>query len=180
MAITSALRGQPDRDLAQYFALWLGQPWFVRTIAFVTARLHVDPADVEAALVASFLEELPNSDPDAPGAGEMLLRRASRRVWPEASCGLRDVAVADIDEVARLADLDAVPGEGWELEIDPPAGAAGLRAPIRITSRRQAEGERVGMLAQDLGLGEIVHRARRLGEGRPVGRLSLRRIGAAR
>ncbi|MGK5553968.1 hypothetical protein ACSNOI_20340 [Actinomadura kijaniata] len=180
VAIASALRERSDRDLARCFALWLGEPWIRRTTRFVTDRLRVDRADVEAELVAAFLEELPHSDPDLPGSGEALLRRMSRRVWPEARRGHREVAVADPGELVRPDGSGDVSSDGWELEINPPAGPTGLRASIRITRREQAEGERVGLLVQDMGLGEVVHRARRLGTGRPIGRLSLRPIGSTR
>ncbi|MFC5753328.1 hypothetical protein [Actinomadura rugatobispora] len=180
VAIASALRERPDRDLARCFALWLGESWIRRTTTFVTDRLRVDRADVEAELVAAFLEELPHSDPDHSGSGETLLRRMSRRVWPEVRRGHREVAVADPRGLAGPDSPGDVPGDAWELEISPPPSPTGLRAPIRITHREQAEGERLGLLAGDMGLGEVVHRARRLGAGRPVGRLSLRPIGSAR
>ncbi|WP_019634770.1 hypothetical protein [Actinomadura atramentaria] len=178
-AIGAALSRQPDCDLANYFVLWLGEPWIRRAVAFIVSRLHVEVEEAEAEMVACFVDELSRSDPTDHDAGEKLLRAASRRTWREFRRGNREFAFRDMAAFA-MKDQLVNNDDGWELEINPPPASRGLRAPIRIKNRKQAEGELVGMIARDFGLEEIVYRARRLYEGRAVGRLSIRRIGAAR
>ncbi|MER8093921.1 hypothetical protein [Streptomyces goshikiensis] len=171
----------------QLLAVWLTLPRLYRTVHKAAARFGADPADVQAEAVLGLLERLATIDPEQQGLGDELAGAARKRAWALAAQSAGQTCVADIAAIAaaRLAhDPGAVPAEpehGWELGIDPPARADGLSASIRFTaSPAQVEGERLGALAQGLGLREIVHRARRPGEGTLIGTLSLRPAGARR
>ncbi|WP_329082192.1 hypothetical protein [Streptosporangium sp. NBC_01469] len=180
-AILAARRDAPGDETGRLFAVWLAEPWMRRVLSMISTRLRVSHEDLEAEMVTSFLEGLTTADAELPGAGERLLKYAASRAWSEARSGAREIATEDPSVFVRPDDLDLSPQDGWELEISPPAREGGLPASIRFTaSPAQVEGERLGTLAHRLGLMDIVYRARRPDEGRPIGTLSLRPVGAAR
>lgn len=180
-AILAAQRKVPEDEMGRLFAVWLAEPWMRRVLSMISTRLRVSHEDLEAEMVTSFLEGLTTTDAELPGAGEGLLKYAASRAWSEARSGAREIATENPSVFAQPDDLDLFPRDGWELEISPPASENGLSAPIRfISSPAQVEGERLGTLAHRLGLMDIVYRARRPDEGRPIGTLSLRPVGAAR
>ncbi|WP_459801990.1 hypothetical protein [Herbidospora sp. RD11066] len=172
-----AAQQEEHGDLALLFALWLAQPWISRVVAFIGSRIRADPEDVEAEMTTALLEELPNTNPDLPGAGDRLLQWTARKAWASARAGVREIPVPDTSAYPEQVHFDAA----WELSISPPPRTDGLSAPIRFTgTSRQAEGERLGMLAHHFGLADIVYRARRPTEGDPIGNVFLRKVGAAK
>ncbi|GHD76818.1 hypothetical protein ACFQL8_00525 [Streptomyces goshikiensis] len=186
-AVSAAQRETSATGPWQLLAIWLALPRLYRTVHRAAARFGADPADVQAEAVLGLLEQLASVDPEKPDLADTLTGAARRRAWALAAQSAGQTCVADIAAIAaaRLAhDPSAMPAEpehGWELGIDPPARADGLSASIRFTaSPAQIEGERLGALAQGLGLREIVHRARRPGEGTLIGTLSLRPAGERR
>ncbi|GAA3673193.1 hypothetical protein GCM10022224_041820 [Nonomuraea antimicrobica] len=179
-AILAAQREEPGDDMARLFAVWLGEPWMRRAISMVSAWIRVSHEDLEAEMVTSFLEGLTSADAESPGASDKLLKSAANRTCSAVRSGRREILLEDPAILIPPDDLDLFTRDRWELEITPPGRADGLSAPIRFTaSPTQIEGERLGMLAHRLGLQDIVYRARRPPEGRPIGALSLRRVGAA-
>ncbi|MFB6984315.1 hypothetical protein [Streptomyces scopuliridis] len=67
------------------------------------------------------------------------------------------------------------------MHITPPDRAEGLAAPLRFcASKQHIEGERLGALAEGMGLRDVVHRARRPRPGRRIGTLTLRSYGSSR
>ncbi|MDP9844049.1 hypothetical protein [Streptosporangium lutulentum] len=180
-AILEAQRDAPGDEMGRLFAVWLAEPWMRRALSLISTRLRVSHEDLEAEMVTSFLEGLTAANVELPGVGKRLLKSAANRTWSAARSGAREIATEDPSVFAQLDDLDLFPRDGWELEIAPPAREDGLSAAIRFAaSPAQVEGERLGTLAHRLGLMDIVYRARRPAEGRPIGTLSLRPVGAAR
>lgn len=172
-----AAQQEEHGDLALLFALWLAQPWIGRAGAFIGSRVRADPEDLEAEMTTAFLEELPCTNPDLPGAGDRLLQWTARKAWAAARASVREIPTSDTSTYPEQVNFEAA----WELSISPPPRPNGLSAPIRFTgTSKQAEGERLGMLAHHLGLADIVYRARRPSEVRPIGNVFLRGVGAAK
>jgi hypothetical protein len=143
--------------------------------------LRVDYEDVEAEMVTSFLEGLTTADAGLQGAGERLLKFAANRAWSAARRPIGETPSEDPSRLVAPDDRDLFSRVRWEVEISPPPREQGLSAPLRLTgSRAQIEGERLGMLAHEFGLSDVVYRARRPSEGRPIGTLSLPPLGAGR
>ncbi|MCX5376782.1 hypothetical protein [Streptomyces sp. NBC_00091] len=177
----------PDGEPWRLFAVWLTLPHLYRTVWRAASAFGASHADLQAEAVLALLETLAVLDPDQPAPGSTLAKAASRRAWALARQSAKETRVADIAAIAEarlgpepsIADL--VPEHAWELDIDPLPRPDGLCAPLRFTtSPARVEGERLGALAQGLGLRDIVHRARRPGEGTLIGTLSLRPAGAHR
>ncbi|MFC7642337.1 hypothetical protein ACFQX6_16305 [Streptosporangium lutulentum] len=179
-AILEAQRDAPGDEMGRLFAVWLAEPWMRRALSDLhsAARKSRGSRSRNGHL---FLEGLTAANVELPGVGKRLLKSAANRTWSAARSGAREIATEDPSVFAQLDDLDLFPRDGWELEIAPPAREDGLSAAIRFAaSPAQVEGERLGTLAHRLGLMDIVYRARRPAEGRPIGTLSLRPVGAAR
>ncbi|MFJ2775352.1 hypothetical protein [Kitasatospora sp. NPDC087315] len=178
-----ATHGMPWRLLV----VWLVLPGLSRTIRHVCERFRASRVDVEAEAMLAVLEALETVDPERPTAGHDLIKFARNRAWSYASRVSREVPAADVRAVAaapfahRSVDEEVAAVQGWELHIAPPNRPEGLCAPLRFTvSPRRVEGERLGSLAERLGLRDVVFRARRPGEGSLIGTLSLHRAGAGR
>ncbi|MGW0391558.1 hypothetical protein ACWDYJ_11800 [Streptomyces sp. NPDC003042] len=185
--VSEAQQEVSDSGPWRLLAIWLALPRLYRTVHKSAARLGADPADIQAEAVLGLLERLQTIDPQEQRVGDALAKAASSRAWALARQSAKETRVADIAAVAaaRLArrptDTVTEPEQGWELQVAPPDRPDGLSAPIRFTaSPSQIEGERIGALAQGLGLRDIVHRARRPGEGTLIGTLSLRPAGGHR
>ena len=179
-------------------AVWLALPRMSRTIYYASARLRVDRKDVEAEVLLALLDALHVVDSQQLCPSEQLLRTARRQVWRAVRSTARETPVADIaglaaDRQSRLATEqaqtkclptgrpDCVDETAWEVQITPPDRPDGLAAPLHFTmSRMRIEGERLGSLAEELGLHNIVYRARRPGLGKRIGTLSLRSVGSRR
>ncbi|GLW53285.1 sigma factor [Kitasatospora phosalacinea] len=186
-AIRLAQRSQrPEGEWSTYL-VWLFSPVLRRTVRKVSGRLAADRRDVEAEAVAGLLDAVPDADPDHPEASRWLLRRAARRAWDAARTAWPErpdqaaAAIADRQTLRDGTPAQAQPWEpDWELAISPPARPDGLAAQLRFTvSPTVREGERLGALAERMGLAEVVRQARRP-RGPVVGTLSLRPAGATR
>jgi hypothetical protein len=172
-AASDPVSGGPSALLA----VWFTVPRLRRAVRRISSSLPADRADLEAEAVHGVLEGVHGIDPLAVGAGERLMRAAATRAWRLARSTLPERPVAD---PAVLPQPDAMPPaetgvpDIWTLHIAPPDRAEGLAAPLRFSaSRQRVEGERLGALAEGLGLRELVHRARRPGPGRRIGTLTL-------
>ncbi|MEV7212322.1 hypothetical protein AB0O31_04435 [Kitasatospora cineracea] len=186
-AIRLAQRSQrPEGEWSTYL-VWLFSPVLRRAVRKVSGRLGADRRDIEAEAVAGLLEAVPDADPDHPEASRRLARRAAGRAWDAAKSAWPERPNGDVPAIAdrhALHDgtsMDSRPWEpDWELAISPPDRPDGLAAQLRFTaSPTVREGERLGALAERVGLAEVVRRARRP-RGPVVGTLSLRPAGAAR
>ncbi|GAA2083155.1 hypothetical protein GCM10009759_01030 [Kitasatospora saccharophila] len=186
-AIRRAQRSQrPEGEWSTYL-VWLCSPVLRRTVWKVSGRLAADRRDVEAEAVTGLLDAVPDADPDHPEASRWLARRAARRAWDAAKSAWPErpdeeaVLIADRKALRDGTPAPARPWEpDWELAISPPDRSDGLAAQLRFTvSPTVREGERLGALAERMGLAEVVWRARRP-RGPVVGTLSLRPAGAAR
>ncbi|MFD9276520.1 hypothetical protein ACFWD7_04440 [Streptomyces mirabilis] len=175
----------PDPGGASVLILvWCTVPRLRRTVWRISSRLPTDRADLEAEVVQGVLEGIREVDPPAPGAAERLMRAASGRAWRLACNTVQERLVPDLANVAAVPR--ALPYEDrhpspWVVHITPPDRADGLAAPIRFTtSKQRIEGQRLGALAEGMGLRRVVHRARRPGPGRRIGTLSLAPYGSLR
>ncbi|MFK0192508.1 hypothetical protein [Kitasatospora sp. NPDC090308] len=186
-AIRLAQRSQrPEGEWSTYL-VWLLSPALRRTVRKVSDRLAADRRDIEAEAVAGLLEAVPDVDPDHPEASRRLLGRAAGRAWAAAKSARperpsRDAAaIADRHALRDGTSADAQPWQpGRELAIGSPDRPDGPAAQLRFTaSAAVREGERLGALAQRMGLAEVAGRARRP-RGPVVGTLSLRPAGAVR
>jgi hypothetical protein len=160
--------------------VWFAVPRLRRTVRRISLRLPADRFDLEAESVLGVLEGVHTVDPLVAGAGEVLLRAAASRAWRFARRTLPERSVPDpaaLPQRNLLPPLDAfaVP---WTVQITPPDGAEGLAAPIRFAaSKERIEGERLGALADGMGLRDVVHRARRPRPGHRIGTVALHPTG---
>ncbi|MFC9293388.1 hypothetical protein ACFTWH_20060 [Streptomyces sp. NPDC057011] len=168
-------------------ALWLALPRLRGPVAFAVRRFFMDEADAESEAAAAFLEALAAADPGDPRLGSAMADLACRRLWAYGARVLREVPVADVAAIAAArteglpAEEDLPDAEGWSLYVAPPDRKDGLSAPLRFTlSSAAVEEARLTALADRMGLSDLVFRARRPGEGPPIGTLSLRPVGAPR
>ncbi|MBT2458210.1 hypothetical protein [Streptomyces sp. ISL-86] len=168
-------------------ALWLALPRLRGPVAFAVRRFFLDAADAESEAAAAFLDALAAADPEDPRLGSALADTTCRRLWAYGARTLREVPVVDVAAIAaaRTAGLpteEDLPDEtGWNLYIAPPDRKDGLSASLRFTlSSAAVEEVRLTALADRMGLRDTVFRARRPGEGPPIGTLSLRPVGARR
>lgn len=173
---------------AQTFVVWLALPSIQRTAYRVSCQLGLERQDAEAEMMAALLEAAAVEDPEQPGLGSVLLRRMCGRAWTLARQRVRETPVGDAEAVKAAADDAAadhpedLAEDQWEVHIAPPPRPDGLSASIRFTvaSAVRIEEQRRVSMARRLGLEDIVYRARRPGEGSPIGQLSLRPAGGAR
>ncbi|MCX5411266.1 hypothetical protein [Streptomyces sp. NBC_00059] len=189
-AVECAQRDKTPEGLDRLLLLWLAVPGLYRTIRRVSSRLHIDRKDLEAEALLALLETLDAVDPNTSGLGRSLVGAACNRVWALARLSAAETSVADVASVAKgqgacpLFGPETEPdpsAESWELRIHPPARPDGLAAAIRFTvPSTEVHNEWLGDLAVRIGLQDIVHRARRPGEGARIGTLSLRRAGDGR
>ncbi len=170
-------------------ALWLALPTMRRTLYRIAVRWTIDRRELESEALSALLGALADVDPQAPEVGRVLLRPAINRVWAFAWASIRERPVADIAALAAAYLAVEAPAQssvsgwqdGWELCVSPPARPDGLSATVRFSvAPERLESFRLGELAGHLGLGEIVHRARRPSEGSPIGTLSLHSVGGRR
>ncbi|MEE1828489.1 hypothetical protein PUR61_40940 [Streptomyces sp. BE20] len=175
----------PDRLLA----IWLALPAMRCTLYRIAIRWSIDRRDLESEALLALLVTLAEVEPQVQDAGRALLRPAVGRVWAFARASIRERPVADIAALAASHLSVESPAEspvsswrdGWELCVSPPARSDGLSATVRFSvTPERLESFRLGELASHLGLGEIVHRARRPSEGSRIGTLSLRPAGGQR
>lgn len=160
--------------------VWLAVPRLRRTVRRISERLPVDRIDLEAEAVLGVLEGISTVDPLVSGAGEVILRAAASRMWRFARRALPERSVPDPSVLPQrdvLPSLDTF-AVSWSVQITPPDRAEGLAAPIRLSaSKERIEGERLGALADGMGLRDVVHRARRARRGQCIGTLTLHPTG---
>ncbi|MFD7663125.1 hypothetical protein [Streptomyces sp. NPDC059788] len=168
-------------DIAALLLVWFTIPRLRRTVRRIAAYLPAERADLEAEAVQGVLEGVHAVEPAAPGAGERLMRRASTRAWRFARPTARECSVPDADTLSRDCVVPDGFSDAWIVHITPPDGPGGLAAPLRFSaSKQRVEGERLGALAEGIGLRDVVHRARRPRPGRCIGTLSLHPYGSPR
>ncbi|AZM88874.1 MULTISPECIES: hypothetical protein [Streptomyces] len=161
------------------FGVWLGLP-VLRGLSFRVGRYaRGERKDVESELLLGFVEAVRDADPEASDVGHALLVAAGRRAWAFAKSAERETAVEDTELLSACRGApqgDPLAVDGWEIHLPAPARQGGLSAPLRLTAgSRTAEGERLGMVAEELGLGDVLDRARCRTRGRTrVATVSLR------
>ncbi|MFF1518025.1 hypothetical protein [Streptomyces sp. NPDC058305] len=178
--VLSEAATQPTDTFSSVLLVWFAIPRLRRTVRRVTSRLPCDRFDLEGASVLGLLEGIHAVNPLAADAGEVLLRRASSRAWRLARGTLPERPVPDPTLVPRTpepAPPQAIESS-WIVHITPPDRPDGLSAPVRFSaSKTRIEGERLGVLAVRMNLGDVVERARRPGPGRRIGTLTLHPTG---
>ncbi|MFE0182448.1 hypothetical protein [Streptomyces olivaceus] len=192
-AVDAARRDTGAVGSARLLALWLALPAMRRTLHRIAIRWPIDRRELEAESLLALLTVLADEDPRPQEAGRALLRPTINRVWAFARAHTRERPVADVKALATAHlsvespaesstdDWPDVWPDGWELRVSPPARPDGLSATVRFSvAPDRLESFRLGELAGHLGIGEIVHRARRPSEGSRIGTLSLRRAGGRR
>ncbi|GFE15721.1 hypothetical protein Sgleb_37680 [Streptomyces glebosus] len=161
--------------------VWFAVPRLRRTVRRISRHLPADRADLETEAVQGVLEGVRDVDPVIPGAGESLMRAASHRAWRFARSAVREHTVPDPAVLLRDRTPPSVGGspDSWVVHITPPGSSEGLAAPLRFSaSKQRVEGERLGALAEGIGLRDVVHRARRPRPGRRIGTLTLHPYGS--
>ncbi|MYR92362.1 MULTISPECIES: hypothetical protein [unclassified Streptomyces] len=167
----------------QLLLIWLLLPRLSGTVYRVCTRLRASRPDVETEAVLGLLESLTTLDPDFPDAAAVLAGAAKSHAWRSARSARPMISVGHIEALVTEDDHPGAEGssavEGrpssWEVEITPPNDPDGLRAPLRFpVSAAQLEGERLGALAHQLGIHDVVRRARRPQRGRRIGSISVR------
>ncbi|MFE7575155.1 hypothetical protein ACFU5Z_10490 [Streptomyces sp. NPDC057521] len=161
--------------------IWFAAPRLRRAVRRISWRLSTNRFDLEAESVLGLLEAVHVVDPLAADAGETLMRAAARRAWASARRPLPERPVPDLEALPQLPVLPSRSGfePSYVVHITPPDRAEGLAAPIRFSaSRERIEGERLGALAEGLGLRDVVLRARRPRPGPRIGTLALHPTGA--
>ncbi|MFD3786574.1 hypothetical protein [Streptomyces cyaneofuscatus] len=169
--------------------LWLALPAMRRALYRIAIRWPIDRRELESEALLALLTVLADADLRTQQAGRALLRPSVNRVWAFAEARTRERPVADVEALAAAHLSVESPAEspagdwhdGWELRVSPPARPDGLSATVRFSvAPDRLESFRLGELAGHLGLGAIVHRARRPSEGSRIGTLSLRPAGGRR
>ncbi|MGW1009270.1 hypothetical protein ACWD4X_04365 [Streptomyces termitum] len=155
--------------------VWLGVPGLSRTARKVSWNFRADREDVEAELVACYLEALAGLDAHAADPGRAVLRAACSRTWNVWRDTHRENAVEDVERAG--GPLSALSEEDvWQADYDPVPRPSGLSAPLRISVPAQrVEGVRLGALAQAWGVAGTATSVGHSGRGRQVATLSLRR-----
>ncbi|QHC29960.1 hypothetical protein [Streptomyces sp. HF10] len=188
-AIGAAQRDTDAAGADRLLALWLALPAMRGTLYRIAIRWPIDRRELESESLFALLGVLADVDLHAQEVGLALLRPAGNQVWAFAQARIRERPVADVAALAAARLAVEVPAEspvgdwrdGWELQVSPPARSDGLSATVRFSvSPERLESFRLGELAGHLGLGEIMHRARRPSEGSRIGVLSLRPVGGRR
>ncbi|MGW4379419.1 hypothetical protein [Kitasatospora sp. NPDC004531] len=177
-----------DAGIGRLLVVWLAVPGMNRSLYRLINQFRVDRADLEAEAALGVLAALDSTDADAPSTGGHLIGAGVRQMWSYAVRACKEVPVLDLARFARdrnavslLSTEERSPINGWDLEITPPAQPTGLSATLRFTqSRQRLEGERLGALAHDSGLSQLVFRARRHEEEDLIGTLALRPAGGTR
>ncbi|MGW7414160.1 hypothetical protein [Streptomyces sp. NPDC054863] len=183
-AIRSAQADTGPQGTWQLLLLWLAWPRLNKTAYKISTGLQNSLPDIESELVLGLLEALPAADPESHCAMDDLLRTA-RRGAGRLSRDIRSLRpVGYIESLARdnnhpgadaREEARASGTPDWELEIAPPNGPGGLRAPLRLVgSAAQREGEVLGELAGRLHLHHVTRQVRRAGRREHIGTLSLR------
>ncbi|BAJ26633.1 MULTISPECIES: hypothetical protein [Kitasatospora] len=160
--------------------VWLTLPGMNRHLYRLLDLWRLERPDLEAEAVLGVLTALSTADPDTPGVGGLLIRGGVRQMWTYASRVRKEVPVVDLGRFARARNTVPPPvarplrSGRWRLRTVPPPRPAGLPGTLRFTeAQRRVEGERLGALAHNTGLSELVLRARRHQGGWLVGTLAL-------
>lgn len=188
-AVNAAQRDTGAAGPERLLALWLALPAMRRTLYRIAIRWPIDRRELESESLLVLLTVLADMDPQTQDAGSALLCPTIKRVWAFARTRTRERPVANVGALAAAHLSVEYPAEspvgdwhdGWELRVSPPARADGLSTTVRFSiAPDRLESFRLGELAGHLGLGEIVHRARRPSEGSRIGTLSLHSAGGRR
>jgi hypothetical protein len=187
-----AAQGDPTAQRTyRLLAVWLALPRVRKAVRLAAIRLHADRRELEAEILLGLIEGITSADPYQAGVDGQLIRGAVNRMWTAVRPRIRELPSQDMERLASAHDeapediadllLERSAEADWQLSITPPDRPDGLTAPLRFTvSAAQVEGERLGSLAERLGLREVVHRARRPGAGPRIGTLSLLPAGERR
>ncbi|MEV5376185.1 hypothetical protein AB0L26_09480 [Streptomyces nondiastaticus] len=177
----------PGDGAGSLLVVWLALPGLYRSLHRILRRLRVEQDDLEAEAVLAVLTALGTADPEDPATGGLVIKEAVNRMWAYANRVKQEVPVVDIAAFAEARNATAPPevhprpADGWELHVTPPPCQDGLAATLRFAeSRTRREGERLGALAHQAGLPDLVFRARRHEEADLIGTLALRPAGALR
>ncbi|MGW7082204.1 hypothetical protein ACWGH2_01715 [Streptomyces sp. NPDC054871] len=172
--VISEAATDPGGGPSALLLVWFAVPRLRRTVRRISSRLPADRFDLEAESALGVLEGVHEVDPLVSGAGEVLMRAAASRAWRLATRTLPERSVPD-PAVLPSWDAYAVP---CAVHITPPDRAEGLAAPIRFSaSKERMEAERLGALAEGMGLRDVVHRACRRRPGDRIGTLTLHPTG---
>ncbi|MFE4399167.1 MULTISPECIES: hypothetical protein [Streptomycetaceae] len=159
---------------------WLAFPGVRRTVRQISERFGVDRDDVEAETALAVLAALEAVDPESPSIGGDLLRFCRGKAWAygrrfsrEHSCGDLATMAADQIDSCPSARNGVKAAKIWPVlpslvhsdEVAPRTSSTVLR--------QRVEGERIGSIAERLGLREIVLSRLAEDRGRLVGRLFL-------
>ncbi|MBD0711616.1 MULTISPECIES: hypothetical protein [unclassified Streptomyces] len=168
----------------QLVLVWLALPRLTGMAHRVCARLRVNRADVEGDLALGLMDALRTAERHHPLPIDHLISTAGNQAWRSARAARSFLPSADIELLARsrvrpghdlLGNLDGLDTPTWEVDLPSVYRRDRLGAPLRFTgSAEQLEGERVGALADRLGLHDVVRRAVRDKRPRRIGTVSLR------
>ncbi|NEY33402.1 hypothetical protein GTU99_14570 [Streptomyces sp. PRKS01-65] len=157
--------------------VWLGLPGLRGTAFKITRRFRAERDDVEAELVACYLQALAQIGAHDPDPGSTVLRSACSQAWKGWSRTRLEWAVEDVESAGGAA-LGTDPDGCWQADYDPVPRPPGLCATVRITvPAHRVEGVRLGALARAWGMGDTATSVGYSGRGRQVARISLRRVG---
>lgn len=160
---------------------WLAIPGLRRVVRRVAECFGADRDDVEAEAVLAVLSALETVDPESPSVGGDLLRFSRSRAWAYGRKFSRELSCGDLANVAAdrgdpgLSARERAEGTGIP---QAPQGLvhSGTVVPKRPSARfrQRVEGERIGSIAERLGLREIVLGRLTEDHGRLIARLVLR------
>ncbi|WP_059010455.1 hypothetical protein [Streptomyces specialis] len=109
-------------------AVWMAIPALRRTGYRVSRRLGAERADVEAAMLLAFLEQLRVIDQDISQPGLTLLRAAGLAGWKVGRSAVGTSPVEDMEGVVSRLVRD---GRAWQFEV-PTGDERDLTAPLRV------------------------------------------------
>jgi DNA-directed RNA polymerase specialized sigma24 family protein len=158
-------RTRAGDQIWQEIAIWMMVPKLRAIARRICRGAPMELSDVQSEVILGFIEGLRTIDPSSENLEWLLRRAASHRGWHVREQRRNEIPVEDINLVAgRPVNGDQVG--------DPPV--APVHADIiagtseDADSRRRLEGERLGSVAQRLGLRDHVRRSRGIETGRPT------------
>ncbi|GHJ35997.1 hypothetical protein Sm713_16060 [Streptomyces sp. TS71-3] len=148
--------------------LWMLLPGLRRAVFRIARCSRVDRQDICSAVLTAALEALYAADPERPGLGDELRRAASSGGWRFAKAAAREQPVADLEITHRQRPARIHDSAQQDKVVH--RGVVGSRGPSGPASARQ-EGERLGAVAQRMGLDAALRAARLRTTSRAAGGL---------
>jgi hypothetical protein len=155
----------------QLTAIWMMLPGLRSASRKISRRTHIEIKEIDSAVITGFIEALQAADPKRQHLGAHLWWKAHNYATHACALLRQETPVEDIELVAGMQNRQ--PGHGDSLSAAVHEGVL-TGAEADLIGRTRLEGERLGAVAQQLGLRyHACHQRRARAEGRLAGYLLL-------